>query len=69
MENTDVFKIRYFNDVRTCPMRERILNNVKAILSFISSVTTPKLANHKISHTPKDIVDDFMADYGVDIMY
>lgn len=69
MENVDVFIIIYFNDVQTCPMRERILNNVEATLSFVSEVTAPKLANYRRSHTPKDIVADVKAAYGVDITY
>lgn len=45
-KNTEVFKIRCFNDVHTCPMRERMLNKVEATLSFVRGVTAPKLINH-----------------------
>lgn len=67
MQNTNAFKIRYFNDIHTCPMRERILTNIEAMLSFVSGMATPKLVNHKRTHTPNDIVQDIKAAYGVDL--
>lgn len=40
--------------MHTCPMRERILNNVESTLLFVSGVIAPKSINHKKSHTPND---------------
>ena len=48
-------------------MRERILTNIEAMLSFVSGMATPKLVNHKRTHTPNDIVQDIKAAYGVDL--
>lgn len=68
-KNTEVFIIGHFNDIHTCPMRERMLNNVETTLSFVSGVVTPRLANHKKNHTLKDIVVDVKSAYGVNITY
>ncbi|XP_049365247.1 uncharacterized protein LOC125830067 [Solanum verrucosum] len=46
-KNSDVFKVRYFNSEHTCPVRDRILTKVQATIGFVSSVTVPKLVNHK----------------------
>ncbi|KAG5607401.1 hypothetical protein H5410_028893, partial [Solanum commersonii] len=34
---------RYFNSEHTCPVRDRILTKVQAIVKFVSGVTAPKL--------------------------
>ncbi|KAH0709998.1 hypothetical protein KY284_011425 [Solanum tuberosum] len=68
-KKSDLFKIRYFNSEHTCPIRDRLLTNVKATAGFISVVTAPKLHNHKRIHTPNDVIEDIRALYGIDISY
>ena len=57
-KKSDVFKVRYFNSEHTCLMRDRTLTKVQATIEFISSVTAPKLVNHKRIHTPQDVIKD-----------
>ena len=59
--------MRYFNSEHTCPLRDGILTKVQATVGFISVVTTCKLLNHKIIHTPNDVSDDIRKLYGIDI--
>ncbi|KAH0650355.1 hypothetical protein KY284_030267 [Solanum tuberosum] len=68
-KKSDVFKVRYFNNEHMCPMRDRILTKVQATVGFISGVTAPKLFNHKLIHTPQDVIEDIRAIYGVEISY
>ena len=49
--------LKYLNG-HTCPLRNRVLSKVQAIVGFVSGVTTPKLGNHKRKHTPNDIIED-----------
>ncbi|XP_055823722.1 uncharacterized protein LOC129892185 [Solanum dulcamara] len=68
-KNSDVFKVRYFNSERTCPLRGMMLTKVQATVGFVSVVTTPKLVNHKQIHMPKDVIEDFKIVYEIDISY
>ncbi|KAH0732048.1 hypothetical protein KY289_003236 [Solanum tuberosum] len=68
-KKSDVFKVRYFNSEHTCPMQDMVLTKVQAIVGFVSGVTAPKLVNHKIIHTSKDIIADIREFYGVQISY
>ena len=68
-KKSDVFKVRYLNSEHTCPMRDRILTKVQAIIEFISGVTAPKLVNYKRIHTPRDVIEDIRELYGVEISY
>ncbi|KAG5621245.1 hypothetical protein H5410_006463, partial [Solanum commersonii] len=68
-KKSDVFKVRYFKSEHTCPMRDRVLTKVQAIVGFVSGVTAPKLVNHKRIHTSKDIIADIREFYGVQISY
>ena len=42
-KNTDIFKVRYFNNEHTCPLRDRVLTKVQATVGFIGAFTAPKL--------------------------
>ncbi|XP_015068767.1 uncharacterized protein LOC107013352 [Solanum pennellii] len=68
-KNSETFIVRYFNSEHTCPLRDRILSKVQAIVGFVSGATAPKLGNHKRKHTPNDIIDDIRETYGVEISY
>ena len=57
-KNLETFIVRHFNSEHTCPLRNRVLSKVQAIVGFVSGVTTPKLGNHKRKHTPNDIIED-----------
>ena len=50
-------------------MCDMILTKVQATIEFISSVTVPKLVNHKRIHTPQDVIEDIRELYGVEISY
>lgn len=66
---SDIFKIRYFNNQHSCPIRDRMLNKVQVAVGLVSILTAPKLVNYKRVHPPKDVIEDVKSVYGLEISY
>ncbi|XP_059277575.1 uncharacterized protein LOC132031628 [Lycium ferocissimum] len=68
--NSEMFRVRYFHDEHTCPLKDKVYSQRPAPSWLIGgSVVKPKITNHKRKYTPGDIVDDVKNEYGVDVSY
>ncbi|XP_047260715.1 uncharacterized protein LOC124893936 [Capsicum annuum] len=66
---TELFKVRFFQDVHTCPLKDRSFTQLQATVGFVSGFAAPKLVNYKRIHTMNDIIEDIKNAFGVDINY
>ncbi|XP_070019847.1 uncharacterized protein [Nicotiana sylvestris] len=69
INKSELFKVREFIDKHTCPLKDKVYEQRQASSSLIGGMIRPKLTNHKIKYTPKDIIDDVKSDLGVDVSY
>ncbi|XP_059310591.1 uncharacterized protein LOC132061934 [Lycium ferocissimum] len=67
---SEMFRVRYFHDEHTCPLKEKVYSQRQATSWFIGeSVVKPKIANHKRKVSPGDIMDDVKNEFGIDVSY
>ncbi|XP_016558257.1 uncharacterized protein LOC107858030 [Capsicum annuum] len=66
---TELFKVRFFQDVQSCPLKDRVFTQLQDIIGFVNDFTAPKLVNYKRIHTPNDIIEDIKNIFSVDINY
>ena len=67
---SELFRVRYFHDEHTCPLKDKVYSQRQATSWFIGeSVVKPKITNHKRKVSPGDIMDDVKNEFGVDVSY
>ncbi|XP_070047003.1 uncharacterized protein [Nicotiana tomentosiformis] len=69
LHKSNVFKVRRFNDVHTCPEMSRLFSQRHATLSAIAKMICNKYANPKTIYTPADIMSDMKQQYGINMSY
>ncbi|XP_060200140.1 uncharacterized protein LOC132628373 [Lycium barbarum] len=70
VEKSELFRVRYFHDEHTCPLKDKVYSQRQATSWFIGeSVVKPKIANHKRKVSPGDIMDDVKNEFDVDVSY
>ncbi|XP_047257550.1 uncharacterized protein LOC124889624 [Capsicum annuum] len=65
----ELFKVRFFQDVHTCPLKDHVFTQLQATVGFVSGFAALKLVNYKRIHTPNDIIEAIKNTFGVDINY
>ncbi|GJS59682.1 transposase, MuDR, MULE transposase domain protein [Tanacetum coccineum] len=66
---TQKFSITHFNDVHTCPKTQTYPNHRNANKKVIAHILTPKLQDTKRVLKGKDIQQDIMSEYKINISY
>ncbi|GKB37817.1 transposase, MuDR, MULE transposase domain protein [Tanacetum coccineum] len=66
---TEKFSITFFNDVHTCPKTQTYPNHRNANKKVIAHILTPKLQDTKRVLKGKDIQQDIMSEYKINISY
>ncbi|GJR92847.1 transposase, MuDR, MULE transposase domain protein [Tanacetum coccineum] len=66
---TEKFSITFFNDVHTCSKTQTYPNHRNANKKVIAHILTPKLQDTKRVLKGKDIQQDIMSDYKINISY
>ncbi|GJR72950.1 transposase, MuDR, MULE transposase domain protein [Tanacetum coccineum] len=66
---TEKFSITFFNDVHTCSKTQTYPNHRNANKKVIAHILTPKLQDAKRVLKGKDIQQDIMSDYKINISY
>ncbi|XP_075099824.1 uncharacterized protein LOC142176365 [Nicotiana tabacum] len=69
LRKSNVFKVRRFNDVHTCPEMSRLFSQRHATSSAIAKMICNKYTNPKIIYTPTDIMSDMKQQYGINMSY
>ncbi|XP_070050268.1 uncharacterized protein [Nicotiana tomentosiformis] len=69
LHKSNIFKVRRFNDVHTCPEMSRLFLQRYATSSAITKMICNKYANPKIIYTPADIMSDMKQQYGINMSY
>ncbi|GJW71642.1 hypothetical protein Tco_0128559 [Tanacetum coccineum] len=67
-DNTDKFYVTYLNDVHTCPKLKHILI-IEVKKTVVAHIITPKLQDSKRLLKGKDIKQDILSEYKVNISY
>ncbi|GJT33638.1 transposase, MuDR, MULE transposase domain protein [Tanacetum coccineum] len=66
---TEKFSITFFNDVHTCPKTQTYPNHRNANKKVIAHILTPKLQDSKRVLKGKDIQQDIMSEYKINLSY
>ncbi|GJW55847.1 transposase, MuDR, MULE transposase domain protein, partial [Tanacetum coccineum] len=66
---TKKFSITFFNDVHTCPKTQTYTNHRNANKKVIAHILTPKLQDTKRVLKGKDIQQDIMSEYKINLSY
>ncbi|XP_075091665.1 uncharacterized protein LOC142171859 [Nicotiana tabacum] len=69
LHKSNVFKVKRFNDVHTCPEMSRLFSQRHATSSAIAKMICNKYANPKIIYTPADIMSEMKQQYGINMSY
>lgn len=69
LNNSNLLRIRIFNDLHSCQLSEREIIQVQATIAFVCGIISPKLIIRKRNHIPGDIIEEMKALYDFDINY
>ena len=63
MNKSGIFRIRRFIDDHTCPLKEKVYEQLQATSNLIGGMIQLKLVDHKRKLTLKDIQQDVSLDF------
>ncbi|XP_059309949.1 uncharacterized protein LOC132061095 [Lycium ferocissimum] len=69
INRSTMFKIREFVDKHTCPLKDTVYYFNQASSGFVAGIIKPKITNYKRKYTPRDIIDDVINEFGVEVSY
>ncbi|XP_060210746.1 uncharacterized protein LOC132637711 [Lycium barbarum] len=69
INRSTMFKIKEFVDKHTCPLKDKGYSCNQASSGFVVDIIKPKITNYKRKYTPRDIIDDVINEFGVEVSY
>ncbi|XP_019264068.1 PREDICTED: uncharacterized protein LOC109241751 [Nicotiana attenuata] len=69
LKKANVFKVRNFSKVHSCPLKDRSYAQRQATAKLIGSLLIDKYKDPKTIYTPNDIIGDMNKQYGLQMTY
>ncbi|XP_019252660.1 PREDICTED: uncharacterized protein LOC109231454 [Nicotiana attenuata] len=69
LKKANVFKVRNFSKVHSCPLKDRSYAQLQATAKLIDSLLIDKYKDPNIIYTPNDIIGDMNKPYGLQMTY